>query len=127
MFGSDIIRIKIKGFLKNITEKEDFFFNEKGIVNKNKISFISDDIKYNVKYSSDEVVMIREGNDFINTFVFNKKKSSSTYILKDNNYAIEMDIILEKMNVIDNIIYIKYVICDTNCTYEYKLEMSEYL
>ena len=51
MFGSDIIRVKINGFLKNITENENTFFNEKGIVNKNKISFISDNVKYSIKYS----------------------------------------------------------------------------
>ena len=34
MFGSDIIRVKIKGFLKNITENEILNFDEKGIKNK---------------------------------------------------------------------------------------------
>ena len=34
MFGSDIIRVKINGYLKNNTENELITFNEKGIKNK---------------------------------------------------------------------------------------------
>lgn len=127
MFGSDIIRVKIKGFLKNITEKENLFFDEKGISNKNKISFIFNDTKYNIKHSSNEVIMVREGKDFINTFIFNNKRGSSSYTLKDNNYTIDMSIKVIDMQVDDNIIYIKYVISDTNCEYEYKIEVSDYL
>ena len=125
MFGSDIIRIKIKGFLKNITEKENVFFEEKGIYNKNKIGFISDDIKYDIRYSDSKIMMTREGKDFINTFIFNEKKGKSSYTLKDNNYTIDMDIIVNDMNIKENSIDIKYVICDTGCSYEYKIEMSE--
>ena len=124
MFGSDIIRVKIKGFLKNITEKENLFFDEKGIINKNKISFISDNIKYNIKYSDSEVIMIRESKDFINTFVFNKKKSSSTYTLKDNDYSIEMDIIVNELIIDNDFINIKYIISDTECEYEYKKKLG---
>ncbi len=127
MFGSDIIRVKINGFLKNITENENLIFNEKGISNKNKISFISDNIKYSIRYSSSEVFMIREGEDFINTFIFNKNKSSSTYTLKDNNYSIDMDVKVDIIDINDSVIYIKYIIGNTDCIYEYKLEISETL
>ena len=127
MFGSDIIRIRIKGFLKNVTEKEDAFFDEKGIINKNKISFISDDVKYDIKHSNSDVIMIREGKDFINTFIFKKNKGKSTYTLKDNNYSIDMEIIVNELVINDNFIDIRYIVCDTECEYEYRLEMSECL
>ncbi len=126
MFGSDIIRVKIKGYLKNITENDNLIFDEKGIYNKNKLSFIKDDIKYNIKLLDSEIIMIREGKDYINSFIFNKKKASSTYTLKDNNYTIEMDIDIKEI-IIDNGFYVKYMICDTSCLYEFKLEMSEFL
>ena len=71
--------------------------------------------------------MVREGNDFINSFVFNMKKGISTYTLKDNNYSLDMNIIVEKLSVSDNNIYVKYIISDTGFTYEYKIEMSECL
>ena len=38
MFGSDIIRIKVKGYLRNITDNEIFEFEERGIKNKDKIT-----------------------------------------------------------------------------------------
>ena len=37
MFGSDIIRIKVKGYLRNITDNEIFEFEERGIKNKDKM------------------------------------------------------------------------------------------
>ena len=46
MFGSDIIRIKVKGYLRNITDNEIFEFEERGIKNKDKITFNNNDIKY---------------------------------------------------------------------------------
>ena len=127
MFGSDIIRVKIKGFLKNITEKESTFFDEEGINNKNKLSFMSDNIKYIIKYSDSEIMLIRENDDFINTFIFNKNNGSSSYTLKDNNYTIDMDIIVHYINITNNVIYVKYTISDTGFMYEYKIEMSECL
>ena len=126
MFGSDIIRVKIKGYLKNITENNNLIFGEKGIYNKNKLSFIKDDIKYNIKLLDSEIIIKRKGKDYINSFIFNKKKASSTYSLKDNNYTIEMDIDIKEI-IIDNGFYVKYMICDTSCLYEFKLEMSEFL
>ena len=114
MFGSDI------------TENDNLIFDVKGIYNKNKLSFVKDDIKYNIKLLDSEIIMIREGKDYINSFIFNKKKGISTYTLKDNNYTIEMDIDIKEI-IIDNDFYVKYVICDTSCLYEFKLEMSECL
>ena len=127
MFGSDIIRVRVKGCLKNITEKESLFFDEKGISNKNKINFISDNVKYNIKYSNSEVILIREGEDFVNTFIFHNNKGTSTYTLKDNNYTIDMNIIVNKMVIEDTFIDIRYMIVDTDCEYEYTIEMSECL
>ena len=71
MFGSDIIRIKVKGYLRNITDNEIFEFEERGIKNKDKITFNNNDIKYSIKCNDNEIMMIRDGNDFVNTFIFN--------------------------------------------------------
>lgn len=127
MFGSDIIRIKIKGYLKNITEKEEFNFEEKGIKTKDKITFISNDVKYTIKYTNSEVLLLREGKDFINTFIFNKKNSKSNYLLKENNYDIDMEVKVSTLEVKDTYIYIEYEIISTSCKYKFKIEMSEIL
>ena len=127
MFGSDIIRIKVKGYLRNITDNEIFEFEERGIKNKDKITFNNNDIKYSIKCNDNEIMMIRDGNDFVNTFVFNKKNSNSNYLLKENGYDMDMEVITSNIEISDELIYIEYEIISTSCKYEFKIEMSEIL
>lgn len=125
--GSGIIRIKVKGYLKNITENELLEFEEKGIKNKNKITYYNDGVKNIIKFSDREILLIRESDDFLNTFVFNKNNSYSNYLLKENNYDIDLGVTTIMMNILDNSIYIKYLINETDCEYEFKIEMSDML
>lgn len=111
--------------MKNITDNEIFEFENKGIRNNNKIIYSYDDVKNTIKINDGEIMLIREGNDFINTFVFREKKSSCNYFLKENNYDVDIDINTILMNVFDNSILIKYEIIDSKCEYEFKIEMSE--
>ena len=127
MFGSGIIRIKIKGYLKNNTDNELLEFEEKGIKIKNKIIYYNNNVKNTIKFSDKEIILIREGNDFLNTFVFNINKSYSNYLLKENNYDIDLDVNTFIMNVSDNSIYVKYLIVETKCEYEFKIETSAIL
>ena len=92
MFGSDIIRIKINGYLRNNTENNLISFNEKGIKNKNKISFVFDNVKYSINISDNNVILIRDGNDFTNSFVFSKNDSRSNYYLKEHCYSVDLNI-----------------------------------
>lgn len=124
MFGSDIIRVKIKGFLKNITENHVMNFNENGIRNKQKVFFKKDDVKYNIKIFNDEIIMVRETEDYINSFVFNKKNAISNYLLKKNNYSLDINIDVQELSIDDNFFYVKYVIVDTSCTYVFRIEMG---
>lgn len=119
------IRVKIKGYLKNITENELCEFEEKGIKNKNKITYANDNIKNTIKINDNVIMLIRDGNDFVNTFVFNKDNSYCNYLLKDNNYDVDIDINSSTIEVGDNYIYVRYVVVDSNCEYEYKIEMSD--
>ena len=82
MFGSDIIRVKINGYLKNNTENELITFNEKGIKNKEKISFVFDGVKYSIKINDNDILLVRDGNDFINSFSF-RNMVKVTIILKN--------------------------------------------
>jgi len=119
------IRIKIKGYLKNITDNEVIEFEEKGIKNKDKITYTNDGVKTTIKIDGNKVMLIRDGSDFINTFVFDKKNSSCNYFLKENNYDVDIDINTLNIDINDDSIYIKYFIIDSNIEYEYKLEMSD--
>ena len=119
------IRIKIKGYLKNITDNEVIEFEEKGIKNKDKITYTNDNVKTTIKIDGNRIMLIRDGSDFINTFVFDKNNSSCNYFLKENNYDVDIDINTLNIDINDDSIYIKYLIIDSNIEYEYKLEMSD--
>lgn len=119
------IKIKVKGYLKNITDNEMLEIDEKAIRNKNKITFSSDNVKNIIKINDNNIMLVRESNDFINTFIFNKDKSSCNYYLKDNNYDVDIEVTTINMDINDNNIFIKYLIVDSNSEYEYKLEMSD--
>lgn len=122
------IRVLIKGYLKNISENEITNFEYRGIRNKNKITYVDDDsVKFSIKIGDNEIIVIRDGNGFINTFVFNVNRSNCNYFVKDNNYDVDIGVDTIYMEVSDNIIYIKYLIVDSGCVYEYKLEMSDIL
>ena len=123
------IRILIKGYLKNISENEIVNFECKVIKNKNKVTYVDNDVRFNIKINDDNVMLIRDGADFINTFIFdkNKKNSISNYLIKENNCDVDIDIDVIDLKIDDGIIYIKYLISENNCIYEYKLEMRDVL
>jgi len=123
--GVIFIKIKIKGYLKNITDNEILEFEEKGIMNKNKITFTVDKVKTSIKIDDNRILMVRDGIDFTNSFEFNVKNSSCNYFLKENNFNVDIDIKTIKLFVNANSIYVNYLIVDSNLEYEYKLEMSE--
>ena len=94
-----------------------------------KIFLDDNDVRFNIKINDDNVMLIRDGADFINTFIFdkNKKNSISNYLIKENNCDVDIDIDVIDLKIDDDIIYIKYLISETNCIYEYKLEMRDVL
>ena len=95
--------------------------------NKDKITFNNNDIKYSIKCNDNEIMMIRDGNDFVNTFIFNNNNSKSNYLLKENGYDMDMEVNVSNMKSNDKLIYIEYEIVSTSCKYEFKIEMSEML
>ena len=127
MFGSDIIRVKVDGYLKNKTENELITFDEKGIRNKNKLSFNFDGVKFSFKIDDNNVLLVREGNDFINSFLFDKDNGHSDYFLKDHGYSMDMSLNVNDLVIDKDKIFIRYVIIDTDCEYELLIEMRDIL
>lgn len=127
MFGSGTIRVKIRGYLKNNNDKEIINFDEKGIRNKDKVTFSSLDTKYIVKYDDNKIYLTREGNDYINTFLFNKKKSKCSYFLKEHGFNVDIDIRVIDIDINSDYVYAKYVVVDSNIEYEFKIEASDIL
>ena len=124
MFGGDIIRVFVNGYLKNNTDGENTIFKEKGIRTKDKLSFVFDDVKYSIKINDNDIILVRDGNDFINSFSFSEKSGKSNYYLKEHGYSIDMDVNVDVLVIDDNKIFIKYVIAQTGCEYELMIEME---
>lgn len=118
------IKIKVKGYLRNITENEIISFEENAIKNKDKISYVSDGIKSILKIDNNDLILVREGNDFVNTFLFNNKNSRCNYLLKENGIDIDIDIRTSIVDIKNNYILVRYVVVDSECEYEYKLEID---
>lgn len=118
------IKVKVKGYLKNITENKIINIDEKAIKNKEKIIYVCDGIKTILKKDSNDLILIREGNDFINTFLFNNKNSKCNYLLKENGIDVDIDIKTSIVQISNDSVLVKYVVMDSNCEYEYKLEIE---
>ena len=78
------IKIKIKGYLKNETEKTTENFEIFGIKNKEKITYIIDGTKYKLDIKEKKINLIRETEEFIHSMVFIPKKTTDTiYYIKE--------------------------------------------
>ena len=121
------IRVRIKGHLKNTEEREYFEIDVIGIKNKNKITYNENNIKNTIYINNDELILIRENDEFKNILNFiENKKTVTSYLLKESNTEIELNIKTESLLISDNSIEIVYMIIETDNIYEYKIEVSDY-
>ncbi len=121
----NFIKIRIKGYIKNITDNSEETFDTNAIVSKNKINYIFDDTKYTFNIKKNILILIRENEEIKNILTFSKNRSIlSEYIIKSND--IQLDFLIETIDlkILDNLIYIKYRIPDSNCVYEYKINIG---
>ena len=87
------IKIKIKGYLKNETEKTTENFEIFGIKNKEKITYIIDGTKYKLDIKEKKINLIRETEEFIHSMVFIPKKTTDTiYYIKEYKSEIPIKI-----------------------------------
>lgn len=121
-----IIRKKIKGYIKNITKDTTENISSNAIITKDKITYINNDVKHIIYIKNNELILIRETNEFKNILTFSLNRSIlSEYIIKKEELCLEINIKTLELSITDKIIYIKYLILDSNTIYEYKLFLEE--
>lgn len=121
-----IIRKKLTGYIKNITEDTLENISSNAIITKDKITYINNNIKHVIHIKNNELILIRETNEFKNILTFSIKRSIlSEYIIKKEDLCLEINIKTLELSITDKIIYIKYLILDSNAIYEYKLFLEE--
>ena len=121
-----IIRKKLTGYIKNITEDTLENISSNAIITKDKITYINNDVKHIIHIKNNELILIRETNEFKNILTFSLNRSIlSEYIIKKEELSLEINIKTLELSITDKIIYIKYLILDSNTIYEYKLFLEE--
>ena len=121
-----IIRKKLTGYIKNITEDTLENISSNAIITKDKITYINNDVKHIIHIKNNELILIRETNEFKNILTFSINRSIlSEYVIKREDLCLEINIKTLELSITDKIIYIKYLILDSNTIYEYKLFLEE--
>lgn len=121
-----IIRKKLTGYIKNITEDTLENISSNAIITKDKITYINNDVKHIIHIKNNGLILIRETNEFKNILTFSLNRSIlSEYVIKKEDLCLEINIKALELSITDKIIYIKYLILDSNTIYEYKLFLEE--
>ena len=120
------IKLKIKGYLENKHTKEKIIIDTIGIKTKNNIKYKQDDVTYKIKIIDNKIELIRENEEFINTFIFEKGKiTKSEYYLKEFSTSIYVELKTDNIVISEDKIEIMYTINETSEEYQYIIEMSE--
>lgn len=123
-----IIKIKVKGYLKNLTENTEELIDTKAINDSNVISYIQDNTKYKLIIEKQKITLLRENEEFSHGIIFEEnKKHKSEYYLKEHNYSLEFNILTTKIIIDKNKIDITYKILESENIYNYVVEMSDNL
>lgn len=125
--GGNFTKIKLKGYLKNITDDELTTFSTNAIKEKEKYKFVIDKEKYIISIINSKKIILNRNNSEIESTIFfeENKKISSQYTLKENNITLDIDILTNKLEIKENNIKILYTVIDSDTVYEYNIEMSE--
>ena len=120
------IKIKVKGYLKDIDEGIITNIDTFGIKNKNKITYNEETVTNTILQEDNKLILIRENDEFKNILIFDlNKETISEYLLKENDLTIEFNIKTNLVEIEDNYIKVRYLVIDSDNEYEYSIEMSD--
>lgn len=120
------IKIKVKGYLKDIDEGIITNIDTFGIKNKNKITYNEETVTNTILQEDNKLILIRENDEFKNILIFDlNKETISEYLLKENDLTIELNIKTNLVEIEDNNIKVRYLVIDSDNEYEYNIEMSD--
>lgn len=125
-FGGAVIKVKIKGFLNNLTEQQEEKIDTIGIKKSNIISYINNNIKHKLIIEENKIILQRENEEFSHEIIFDENKTKKTeYYLKELHHSLEFNIETKSINISDNKIDVTYKIIETGNIYNYLIELSD--
>lgn len=113
---------KIKISLKNSDEVIESELS--ALIIDNTIKYIDNDIIVSINIDNDYIIMKRENSEYQLILEFkNKRKTTGSYLLKENNIQFDLEILTNDLIIKDEFISIVYEINNENKKYE--LEIRE--
>lgn len=120
------IKIKLKGYLKNINEKKTEIIDTTAIKKNNIISYKIDNILHKITILNNKIVLTRSNEQFSHQLSFEPTKEYITeYYIKELNTSINIKIKTNNLIIENNRIIINYRIIDSEEEYLYLIEMSD--
>lgn len=120
------IKIRVKGYIENKTEKTKEIIDTYGIKDKEKITYIHNEIKHILELKKDKIILIRQNKEYTHQIIFEKEKEIETeYYLHNFNMNLFINIKTKNIEKNKNNIKITYQIIDSNQEFIYFLEMSD--
>ena len=125
--GEILMKIHLKGYLKDITNDETTKIDTTAIKNHKKITYYLDKEKYILKITSPtKLILNRTTEEIESSLYFDMNKVlTAEYTIKENNLSLGIDIRTNKIEITTSYIKIQYTVIDSNNNYEYYIEMSE--
>lgn len=120
------IKIKVKGYLENLQEKNKISFNTFAIKNKNTITYINDETKITISVQNNKLIMTRDSQEFSHQSIFElNKKNETEYYIKELNSSIFIPIYTTNLKITESRIEIHYTNVSSDEKFIYVIEMSE--
>lgn len=120
------IKIKVKGYLNNLTENTKDLIDNKAIKNSNIIKYLHNETTHKIIINNNKITLLRENDEFSHSMIFEiNKKHKSEYYIKNSNYSLEFNILTTDLKISNKEINITYKILESNSIYNYVLEMSD--
>ena len=125
--GGIFTKIKLKGYIKDITNNQTSEISVKAIKQNKSITYYTDKEKYILKIISPiKLILNRNNTEIESTIYFETHKIlPANYFIKENGLSLSIDIRTNKIEQTDQYIKIMYTVIDSNNDYEYYIEMSE--
>lgn len=118
------MRVKIQGFLKNLSENSIHKIESSAIQTKNTITYMDQDVKHIVKWIDNKIYFIRENQDLKNTLLFDLKDiTENEYYLKESNQFFIIQIKTHFLSYHESKIQLIYEVLDSQEKFEYNIEI----
>lgn len=120
------LKIKVKGYLENKTNKTKEIIDTYGIKKENQITYVHNDTKNILNIAPDSLTLTRTNSEYSHQIKFIKDKEVDTeYYLPNENISLYINILTKEINILDNSYKVTYLVTDSNQEFTYYIEESD--